>query len=118
MLYTGHGIVVYDTVYIVQATINNIMYVTIFLTRPALCSSSGHSRDAHKQSVMSAYTLCSSSGHSRDAHKQSVMSAYTLDYILITAERDQKPEGSGDDADPAKDVSEERDDQGEGWVLF
>jgi len=46
MLFTAHGMVVYDIVYIVQATIN-IMYVTMFVARPAFGSISGHFR-AHR----------------------------------------------------------------------
>ena len=56
--------------------------------------------------MMLDYKNCIS-GHfvsHRDAHEQYV--------------RDQKPEGGGEDADPAKDVAKERDDQEEGWVLF
>ena len=60
-----------------------------------------------RMNIMMLYYKNCISGHlvsHRDAHEQYV--------------RDQKPEGGGEDADPAKDVAKERDDQEEGWVLF
>ena len=79
-----HGTVVCDTAYIVQATINIIVYECMRMNL------------AHNSTMRCLL----------DFRSFLVMHANSLSY--------QKPEGGGEDADPANDVAEERDDQGEG----
>ena len=87
MLFTAHGMVFHDIVYIVQATIN-IMCVTMIVTRLAFGSISGHSR-AHRATCC----VCTHPGH------------------FASYAQDQEEVAKDADADLAKNAAEQSNDE-------